>query len=100
MTNKIPEYDGQEPMVPMLRSDEIGIAEAAHRLGVCPRTAKKYVSQYSISRRLGRINQIWVSAPAVECVRHSDFEALELLRNGVRDHPRLHRYFKLAGVPL
>ena len=89
----------EKPTVPMLRSDEICLAEAAHRLGVTPRTATKYVKQHRICRQIVKNSQIWISAPALECLKLSDMEALELLRSGVRDDPLLERYFTLAGVP-
>ena len=89
----------EKQTVPMLRSDEINLAEAAYRLGVSPRTATEYVKEHKICRQIKKNSQIWISAPALECLKLSDNEALELLRSGVRDDPRLERYFTLAGVP-
>jgi hypothetical protein len=89
----------EKPVVPMLRSDEICLAEAAHRLGVGPKQTTKYIKEHRICRQVLKGSQIWVSAPALECLKHSDMDALELLRSGIRDDPRLERYFTLAGVP-
>jgi hypothetical protein len=87
-------------MMPILMKDgeAIPLAKAVHRLGRTDKTTREICKQYGISRQLRPGGPIEVSIPGLEMVKHGDIAALELLRQGKRDDPRVTRYMDFIGL--
>jgi hypothetical protein len=82
-----------------MRSDEIiNLKTAIHRTGRDDRTLRGWCKEFGIGRQAKPCAPIEISAPALEMVLHGDVAALELLREGKRDHPRVRRYFDHLGL--
>lgn len=101
------DYDNDNIPPLILKPDEaLPIAEILRRLPnigfglkVCDRTVRRYFKRYKLGAQSVGNAPIYVSYPGFYMVLHGDFEALELLRDGHRDHPRVRRYFDELGVP-
>lgn len=76
------------------------LKEAAFRSGKSVRTVAGWCRKYGIGRQSSDSAPFEISAPALEMVLHGDMAALELLRDGDRQHPRVKRYFDHLGMPL
>lgn len=85
----------------LMRPDDIiCLKEAAHRARRTEKTTSTLCKEFRICRQTVPGAPIEISAPALEMVLHGDPEALELLRRGRRDHPRVRIYFDHLGVPI
>jgi hypothetical protein len=83
----------------LMRPDEvINLKMAMHRLGKTDKITRKICKEFAICRQATPGGPIEVSLPALEMVAHGDIHALELLREGRRDHPRVARYFDFLGL--
>ena len=83
----------------MLPDDIIGMKQAQVLSGRDPRTIRRLCQQFGIGHQTMQ-NAPWeISAPALVMVRHGDYAALELLRCGNREHPRVKRVLNYLGLP-
>ena len=83
----------------LMRPDEvINLKEAMHRLKRTDKTTRKICKEFAICRQPIPGAPLEVSAPALEMVIHNDIVALQLLRDGCRNHPRVARYFDFLGI--
>lgn len=71
---------------------------AAHRAGKNERTIRRWCKQYGIGMQPSPGAPIEVNTIALEMVMHGDTDALELLRDGQRSHPRVIRYLKCPDM--
>ncbi len=84
----------------MRRSETISLKDAVARYGMSDRRLRDLCSKHRISRQPSPGSPLTISGPALEMVMHGDLEALELLRDGNRAHPRVKRYFDHLGIPV
>ena len=83
----------------LMRKDEIiNLKTAVHVTGRSEKTIRSWCKEFCIGAQPFPGSPLEISAPALEMVRHGDFAALELLRQGRRDHPRVHRIFLHLGL--
>lgn len=78
--------------------DVIRIDMAAFRAKRNAKTIRRWVQIYGIGRQVGPSAPLEISLPALEMVLHGDFDALEMLRAGQRQHPDVIRYFEHVGM--
>jgi len=91
--------DGLGPWPTIIKADEeINIKRACHLAGKTDKTIRGWCKQYGIGGAMPG-SSIRISAPALMMVHHGDVAALELLRQGNRNHPRVRRYFEDLGIP-
>lgn len=83
----------------MRRSDVIVLKELVHRTGLSAKLLRRVCKEFGIARQLRPNSPLEISWPGWLMLQHGDHEALEILREGFRDHPLLARYFREAGVP-
>ena len=84
----------------LMRPDEIiNLKEAAHRARRTEKITAKLCKESRICRQAVPNAPLEISAPALEMVLHADAEALQLLRMGRREHPRVKMYFDHLGLP-
>ncbi|WP_085034113.1 hypothetical protein [Ensifer aridi] len=84
----------------LMRADDIiNLKAAVHITGRSEKTIRGWCRQFGIGSQACPGGPLEISAPALEMVRHGDVTALELLREGKRDHPRVSRYFDHLGIP-
>ncbi|MBD8555444.1 hypothetical protein IFT84_13110 [Rhizobium sp. CFBP 8762] len=84
----------------LMRPDEaMPIKRAASHAGKHICTIRRWVEQYGIGRQSGKHATVEVTRIGLDMVLQGDFEALELLRAGERNHPDVVRYFDFAGLP-
>lgn len=84
----------------LMRADDIiALKTAVHRTGKSEKTIRGWCKTFGIGTQACAGGPLEISAPALEMVRHGDVVALELLREGKRDHPRVSRYFDHLGIP-
>lgn len=88
------------PPILMRRSEVISMKEAVYRTGKSEKTIRTWCRDLRIARQSSHNAPIEISAPALEMAMHGDTEALELLREGRRDHPRVKRVFEFLGLAL
>lgn len=64
-------------------------------------TLRKLIRNHRIANRCmsGARSQWRISAPGLAMALDGDDEALDLLRQDVRDHPNVQRYFVRLGIP-
>lgn len=83
----------------LMRRDEIiNLKTAVHVTGRSEKTIRGWCKNFAIGVQPCPGAPLEISAPALEMVRHGDFTALELLRRGQRDHPRVTRIFSHLGI--
>lgn len=83
----------------LMRLDEIiSLKEAAHRARRTVKVTTRLCRDFRICRQTVPGAPLEISAPALEMVLHADAEALDLLRQGKRDHPRVRMYFHHLGL--
>ncbi|WP_311272128.1 MULTISPECIES: hypothetical protein [unclassified Rhizobium] len=83
----------------LMRRDEIiNLKTAVHLTGRSEKTVRGWCKQYGIGAQSCAGAPLEISAPGLEMVRHGDIIALELLRAGKRDHPRVSRIFDHLGL--
>lgn len=91
--------DGLGPWPILQRPDEtINLKTACHITGRTEKTIRGWCRQFGIGSQPCPGSPLEISAPALEMVRRGDIAALELLREGRRDHPRVRRYFDHLGI--
>ncbi|PWE52774.1 hypothetical protein DEM27_28640 [Metarhizobium album] len=83
----------------MHRAEVINIKVAVHRSGRSERTIRDWCRIYGIGRQSAQNAPLEISAPALEMVLHGEYDILELLRRGQRDHASVRRYFDHLGLP-
>lgn len=82
-----------------MRQDEIiNLKMAVHLTGRSEKTIRQWCKEFGIGVQSAPGGPLEISAPALEMVRHGDFTALERLRDGKRDHPRVKRVFDHLGL--
>lgn len=75
----------------MLPEERIGLKDASRIAGRDPRTVQALCRRHGIGHQ-EQANSPWViSGPGLILVLHGDFDGLEALRAGDRDHPRVAR---------
>lgn len=85
----------------LMRKDEIiNLKMAVHITGRSEKTIRGWCKTFGIGVQPCPGAPLEISMPALEMVRHGDISALELLRQGRRDHPRVRRIFEHVGLPL
>lgn len=85
----------------LMRKDEVvNLKTAVHATGRSEKTIRGWCRQYGIGVQACAGAPLEISSPALEMVRHGDFAALELLRKGRRDHPRVARFYDHLGIPI
>ncbi|MCC2612627.1 helix-turn-helix domain-containing protein [Neorhizobium petrolearium] len=90
--------DGLGPWPILIKNgEEINIKQACHLTGKTDKTIRKWCKWYGIGGAMHGA-PIRISAPGLWMVFHGDPAALELLRAGKRNHPRVLRYFNDVGV--
>jgi hypothetical protein len=96
--NELPLGDGLGPWpVLILEDEEINIKAACHRTGKTDKTIRQWCRDYGIGGAMPG-SPLRISAPALLMVFHGDVAALELLREGKRNHPRVRRYYDEFGI--
>ncbi|WP_244427736.1 hypothetical protein [Sinorhizobium fredii] len=91
--------DGLGPWPILMRRDDIiCLKQACHLTARTEKTIRGWCKQYGIGSQPCPGAPLEISAPALEMVRRGDIAALELLREGRRDHPRVKRYFDHLGI--
>jgi hypothetical protein len=88
---------GMAPIL-MRPDDIINLKAAVHITGRTEKTIRVWCKQFGIGSQACPGAPLEISAPALEMVRRGDVAALELLREGRRDHPRVKRYFDHLGI--
>lgn len=84
----------------LMRKDEvINLKTAVHVSGKTDKTVRDLCKEFGIARQTKPGAPLEISAPAFEMVIHGDIVALNLLRDGKRDHPRVRRVFDHLGLP-
>lgn len=84
----------------LMRKDEIiNLKIAVHVTGRSEKTIRNWCKEFGIGVQPCPGAPLEISMPALEMVRHGDVAALELLREGKRDHPRVRRIFEHLGIP-
>ncbi|EAQ35751.1 hypothetical protein NB311A_05023 [Nitrobacter sp. Nb-311A] len=88
------------PPAPILveNDDVIVLKNAVRLVARNERTIRRWCHRYGIARQAGPAAPLEISAPALVMVAHGDIVALELLRSGDREHPRVRRYFDHVGM--
>lgn len=89
---------GRAPIL-MRRDEIINIKTAVHVTGRSDKTIRTWCHEFGIGVQPCPGAPLEISAPALEMVRHGDIAALELLREGKREHPRVKRVFEHLGIP-
>ncbi|WP_313522257.1 hypothetical protein [Shinella sp.] len=83
----------------LMRRDEIiNLKTAMHNTGKTDKTLRDLCKEFGIARQTKPRAPLEISAPALEMVIHGDIAALELLREGKREHPRVRRVFEHLGI--
>lgn len=83
----------------LMRKDEIiNLKTAVYVTGRSEKTIRHWCKEFGIGVQPCPGAPLEISAPALEMVRHGDVAALELLREGKRDHPRVRRIFEHLGL--
>lgn len=83
----------------LMRHDEIiNLKMAVHITGRSEKTIRNWCKEFRIGVQSAPGAPLEISAPALEMVRHGDMIALEKLRDGQRDHPRVKRVFDHLGL--
>ncbi|WP_378944416.1 hypothetical protein [Mesorhizobium sp. ANAO-SY3R2] len=80
--------------------ETLRIEQAAHHATRNTKTIRRWCFLYGIGRQAGPNAPLEIHRVALDMVLHGDFDALELLRQGRRDHEDVARYFDLAGLPI
>lgn len=86
-----------EPIL-MRRDEVINLKMAVHVTGRSEKTIRHWCRDFAIGVQPCPGSPLEISAPALEMVRHGDIVALELLRCGKRNHPRVKRVFDHLGL--
>lgn len=86
------------PPVLLRPGDAIGLKQAQHLVGRDAKTLKRWCRKYGIGFNVVRGAEWEISAPGAVLVRHADWEGLELLRSGKREHPRVKRVLDHLGI--
>lgn len=90
-----------EPWPILMKGDEvINLKTAAYRANKSPKTIRNWCKAFGIGSQSFSGSPIEISAPGLEMVRRGDLIALELLRDGKRNDPRVVRYFEHLGLPI
>lgn len=84
----------------MRRDEVVNLKTAVHVTGRSEKTIRIWCRQFRIGVQSSPGAPLEISAPALEMVRHGDLVALELLRQGRRDHARVKRIFEHIGIPV
>lgn len=82
----------------MRRDEAINLKNAVHLTGRSEKTIRIWCHEFGIGVQSCPGAPLEISAPALEMVRHGDMVALELLREGKREHPRVRRIFEHLGI--
>lgn len=83
----------------LMRPDEIiNLKTAADYAKKDHSTIRRWCKRFGIARQAGRNSPLDISAVGLEMVLYADYEALELLRAGERNHPDVVRYFDHLGI--
>lgn len=94
-----PNEDASGPPPILVENGDVIVLKAAVRLvNRNERTIRRWCKRYRIARQAGPAAPLEISAPALLMVASGDTMALELLRSGDRQHPRVSRYFDHLGV--
>lgn len=80
--------------------ETFSLKEAAHRARRDEKTIRRWCACSGIGWQAGKGGSWEVHRIGLEMVMHGDFEALERLRSGMRDHVSVARYFDHIGLPL
>jgi hypothetical protein len=92
------EEDASWPV--MMRPTEIiGMKQAVDLVQRDAKTITRWCLDYGIGVHSTKSAPWEISSPALLMVRHGDFEALRILKQGNRQHPRVARYFLEVGAP-
>ena len=90
---------GERPAPILMRpGDIIGMKRAEDLSGRDARTIKRWCVKHGIGHNSCRGANWEISAPALLMVKHGDSVALELLRSGQREDPRVRRVFEHLGI--
>lgn len=93
------EGPGLAPIL-MRRDEVINLKTAVFVTGRSEKTIRGWCRDFRIGVQPFAGSPLEISAPALEMVRHGDFVAVDLLRKGKRDHPRVKRFFEHLGLPI
>jgi hypothetical protein len=98
----LPGDPGRSDLWPILirKGEAIGMKQAEDMTGHSAKTIKRWCLELGIGTHSCPSAPWRISAPALMMVLHGDARALELLRQGKRDHPRVSRFFDELGIPL
>lgn len=89
---------GMKAQMLMTRTEAVGFKEASQLTGLSVRTLRRMNSVHEIGRQATPHAPIELSYPALVMLQHGDVEAVELLRAGRRDNPRVRQYLDLIGL--
>lgn len=85
----------------LMRRDEIiNLKTAVYLTGRSEKTIRNWCKEFGIGVQPCPGAPLEISSLALEMVRHGDFTALELLREGKRHHPRVARFYDHLGIPI
>ncbi|TCN30135.1 hypothetical protein [Sinorhizobium americanum] len=82
----------------MTKDETLNLKAAVHVSGRSEKTIRNWCKEFGIGSQACPGGPLEISAPALEMVRRGDIPALELLREGRRDHPRVRRYYDFLGL--
>lgn len=104
LINPVDEMGAEQSDAPwpiIIRKGEcIGMKEAEDLSGASGKSIARYCKAFGIGAHAHGGGPWRISAPALVMVIHGDIQALELLRSGKREHPRVTRYFNELGIPV
>ncbi|UHD45527.1 hypothetical protein LUX29_21480 [Aureimonas altamirensis] len=90
----------QPAVLPVLMRDceVINVKSAMHRTGRSAKTIVRWCHQDGIGRRSEPGAPWEISAVALEAKRYGDMDAIEALRQGRFEEPRVRRYVEHLGI--
>lgn len=91
--------DADQPLPPILvrRDEAINVGEAMRLTGLSDKHVRRLFEQYKLGAKTDKNGPLRISGPAMLMAFHGDLVALELLRDGRRDHPLVARYYRELG---
>lgn len=84
----------------MRPGEVLSLKRAADHAGRDDSTLRRWAKIHGIARQAGRNARLKFSAPGLEMVLQGEFDALEHLRAGRRNHPDVVRIFDHLGLDL
>lgn len=88
------------PCVFMEPDDIINLKRAEVFADRDEKVIRSWCKEFGIGRQVKPGSPIEISLPALHMLLHGDFYALEIFRDGDRDHPAVARHLRYLGLPI